>query len=67
MKISTFTFRGVDIDLMFQKRKLAYTLEIDGKRYGNAVDVKSRKTEDLVNATFLLLTNAVDTLDDLKK
>lgn len=61
MNISTFTIGGLDVDMTFNKNAIAYTFEQDGKHYGYKIDLPSKKVMDIVAATVLLLTNALET------
>lgn len=65
-RISTFTLKGKDIDLLYNNGFLAYSFEHDGQSYGNKVKLESRKVVDVASATFLLLTNALDTREALE-
>lgn len=60
-KISTFTHDGQDIEVLFHKGKISYVFDIDGKRYGNAVKIKSTKAMDIVDASFNLIINYLET------
>lgn len=61
-RISTITLPGnLDIDILFEKGKLAYTFTHDGKPYGNAVRLESKKVSDIASACMVLFTNALDT------
>lgn len=64
-RISTFTLKGKDIDLLYRNGFLAYTFEHEGKNYGNKVKLASRKVVDVASATFLLLENALSSLENL--
>ncbi len=66
-KISTFTYKGKDIDMLYQKGNIAYTFEHDGKQYGYKVKLPSKSVMDVASTTFLLLTNAIETLEALQK
>lgn len=65
-KISTFTHNGQDIEVMYHKGKISYVFEIAGRRYGNAVAVKSTKAMDIVDASFNLLINYFETNEAAK-
>lgn len=47
--------------------KLGYTFERNGKRYGNAVKLTSRKALDVAAAALQLFTNALSTRDAVDK
>lgn len=64
-QISTFTLKERDIDVTFRNGKLAYTFQHAGKNYGGAVNLDSKKQIDIINATFLLLINALETIEAL--
>jgi hypothetical protein len=64
--ISTFTLQERDIDIVLNNNKLAWTMTHAGKNYGGAVNLTSKKQMDIVNATFLLLINALETIEALK-
>lgn len=66
-KISTFTYKGKDIDMLYQNGNLAYTLEYNGKQYGYKVEVPSKSIIDIASVSFLLFINAVETLETLQK
>lgn len=61
-QILQFSLLGEEVSVAVDKNQLRYTIEREGKRYGNAVDVKSRKAIDITAAAFLLACNAVDTI-----
>jgi len=65
-KIYTHSLNGKDIDILFENGYVAYTFVHEGKNYGNKVKPEGKKTVDLVNATFQLITNAIETMDALK-
>lgn len=62
-KISQFTFKGTEINMLYRNGYLGYTFEKDGKTYGYRVKPESRSISDISNSCFLLLTNFVDTLE----
>jgi hypothetical protein len=67
MKISTFTLNGIDIDLTYRKGALAYTFNVNDNSYGYKIDLKKKGVMDVASATFLLLTNALETYEAVKK
>jgi hypothetical protein len=66
-KISTFELRGQSVDMLYNKGNLGYTFEFNGKSYGSKVEVASKSVIDIASATFLLLTNALETIEAVKK
>jgi hypothetical protein len=67
-QISTITLtENLDIDLLFDKGKLAYTFQHEGQNYGNAVKLQSKSVVDIASACMLLFTNAIDTKKALTK
>lgn len=66
MDIYTFRYKDVDIDILYKNKAVAFTFEIDGKKYGNKVAVPSRKAQDIINASFLLFTNAAESIEAIK-
>lgn len=62
-RISTFTFKGQDVDILYHNGKISFIFETKGKRFGNAVKVESRKTKDIIDAVFALLLNFAETLE----
>jgi len=52
---------GLEIDVLFEKGKLAYTFQHNGQSYGNAVTLPSKSVSDIVAASLVLFTNAVET------
>lgn len=67
MNISTFTFKGIDIEVTLNKGLLAYVFTVDDKKYGNALKPASKKTMDIANTCFLLLTNAIESIEALNQ
>ncbi len=63
IQISTFSYKGQDFDVLVNKNKISYIFELYGERYGNAVEVKGRKKQDIVNAAMSLLLNFIETYD----
>ena len=66
-KISSFVLKGTNIDIMYVKGKLAYVFQHEGKSYGTSVMLQSRGITDIVAATFLLLTSALETKEALDR
>ena len=66
-RISTFTHDGQDIEVLYNKGKISYVFDIGGKRYGNAVKVQGRKSQDIINAVFALLINYLETYAKAKE
>lgn len=63
--IATFTLRDTDINIMYNDGQLAFTFDYDGKSYGQKVTLQSKKILDIVSASFLLFTNALETREKL--
>ncbi len=59
--VSTFTHNGHDIELMYHKGKISYVFEVNGRRFGNAVNVEGTKHRDFINACFALILNYHET------
>jgi hypothetical protein len=67
-RVSQFVLPGdLDIDILCEKGKIAYTFLYKGESYGNAVTLPSRKLEDIVAACLVLFTNAIETKKELDK
>lgn len=64
MNILKFTIQDTEIDMYFKKGTLAYTFEGKNKRYENAIKLTSKKTEDIIAASFLLFTNAMEAINE---
>lgn len=65
MKISTFTYKGIDIEVTFNNGFLAYSFELEGA-HGYKMAVKPRATKmEIVNATALLIINAIETIETI--
>lgn len=60
--VSQITLPGeLEVSILYEKGKLAYTFMHDGKSYGNAVTLENRSIENIINASLLLFTNAIET------
>ena len=63
INVLQFQILGVEVDVSVgDTLKVAYTVERDGKRYGNTVQAASAAPVDVVAAAFLLASNAADTI-----
>jgi len=58
---------GLEIDLLFENGKLAYTFVHNDKTYGNAVKLPSRKVQDIASSCVVLFSNALSTKEMLVK
>jgi len=67
MQISTFTLNGLDIDVTYHNKSVAYTFERNGKHYGYKINLESKKIMDIVAATSLLLISALETKEAVEK
>lgn len=65
LKISTFTYKGEDFDVMYNNWSLSYTFDVKGKRYGNAVKLEDKSIQGIMNGTMCLLLNLLDTKEKL--
>lgn len=61
--ISQFTFKDVDVNLIFRNGMIGYTFEKDGKTFGQKVRPAGRSAQEIASATFLILVNFVETLE----
>lgn len=58
--------KGIEIEVMYNNKKLAYVFKRDDKHYGKTVDLKTRSIKDIADATWLLLQNALETIELLE-
>lgn len=58
--ISTFSYKGQDIDVLYVKGNLSYVFEIKGKRYGNAVKCEGKSIRHIMNATAVLVLSFIE-------
>lgn len=65
-RISTITLPdNLEVDILFEKGKLAYTFVHNGQNYGNAVKLPSKTVTDIASACLILFTNAIETKKSL--
>lgn len=57
---------GLDIDLLFDNGKIAFTFVHNGQHYGNAIKLPSKSVIDIASVCLVLFTNAVETKKSLK-
>lgn len=50
----------LNIDVMYANKSLGYTFMHKDEQYGNAVKLPTRKIPDIVAASLLLFTNALE-------
>lgn len=65
MKINIITYKDQDIELSLEKGNLTWLMETKGQRYGNAVELKSKKSDELVGAVASIVSNAILTYEEL--
>ncbi len=65
--VSTFSYKGKDIEVLYAKGNLSYVFELKGNRYGNAVKAEGKSIRDIINATACLLINYIETLEAAEK
>ena len=65
MNVQIFTIKDIDVEVVFDKGLLTFGFNKEGKKYGNSVKPQSRKVQDIVAATWQLLSNAIETIDKL--
>lgn len=58
---------NLEIDLLFENGKLAYTFEHEGQNYGTSIKLPSKKVQDIASACLVLFTNALETHKELQK
>ena len=68
-QISTFTFNGQDIDVLYvpKIKELSYIFEHKGQRYGNAVKIEGAGVLPVMRATMCLLINYIETKEATQK
>lgn len=58
---------GLEIELYYQKGKLAYSFTYEGKPYGTKITLPNRTVIDIASACLILYTNAQATYEELIK
>ena len=67
-RVSQITLpNGLEIELYFQKGKLAYSFDYEGKPYGTKVTLPSRTVLDIATCCLMLFTNAQESYKELTK
>lgn len=67
MNIHTFTLKGKDIEVTYNNGFLAYTFMFNDQPYGQKMKPESKKVLDIASCTYLLLINALETMEQLEK
>ena len=65
MNIIIITYKDQDIEFSVSKGQIDWSMEIKGKRYGNAIVLPSKKTTDLVGVIASAVSNAILTYEEL--
>lgn len=61
-KVSVITLPdNLEVNVFYEKGKLAYSFVHNGKDYGNAIKLDKKSVVNIINASLLLFTNAVET------
>ena len=63
---SRVPYKEIEIDFLEDNDMIAYTFQFEGNNYGSGVKLKSRKRKELVEATALLIINAITSFEQLK-
>lgn len=58
---------GLEIELYYQKGKLAYSFSHEGKSYGTKISLPSKSVRDIASGSLVLFTNALETYKELTK
>jgi hypothetical protein len=66
MKILQFSHGEAMFDVTYNKGYVAYSFSYNGTPYGNKVKPQSRKMIDIIGASFLLASNAIQTYEDIR-
>lgn len=64
MNILKFTLKNNDFDVVIDKNTIAYAFEHNGNHFANKITIPSKKTQDVVSAAFLVLINAIETIEN---
>lgn len=51
---------------MLAKGKISYVFDLNEKRYGNSVKIAGKKQKDVVDASFALILNYLETHDKVR-
>lgn len=62
-KVAQFTFKEIEVNLVFRNGMIGYTFEKDGKTFGQKVKPEGESPFQVACATFLVLQNFVETLE----
>lgn len=62
-KVSTFTYKDQDVEVLYAKGKISYVFNVADRRYGNSVNVAGTTRQDFINACFALIINFIETFD----
>lgn len=65
MKINIITYKDQDIEISLGKNKLTWLMEIGKERYGNSVELKSKKSDELIGTIATIVANAILTYEEL--
>lgn len=63
-KISQIPYKEIEINFLEEKGFLGYSFGFNGKNYGVKVETKSKR-KDLIEATALLIINAIQSYENL--
>jgi hypothetical protein len=66
MIILQYPHKDTTFDVTYNNGFVAYSFFYNGKPYGNKVKVPSRKAIDIIGASFLLATNAIETYENIR-
>lgn len=67
LKVQSFVLKGLEVDIMYNKKSLAYTFIHADKTYGIKVAIEKKTIENIVSATFQLLTHALESYEAIKQ
>lgn len=65
-KISQVKFKDIEINFLLDNGFLGYSFGFEGRNYGVKVPIKTKKQQELVDATAVLIINAIELYEKLK-
>lgn len=65
-KISQIKYKDLEINFLIDKGFVGYSFGFEGKNYGVKVPIKTKKRQELVDATATLFINAIESYENLK-
>ncbi len=66
-RVSLFSYKEVEVSVIYRNGFLGYTFEKDGKTFGNKVKLEKKDIQSIASIAFLLFLSFIETYEAVLK